>query len=265
MAEIREGAANACIPPPRIRLRHPYDKLANLGHDPGPSGLFPPLAVVPLPRNQPSVPSQKGFRCDDTGDFCQEFPAKRLTLYREPTSLVVCETKLPPAKPSFEDFVLLEQVDHSRDLSGEDVVAMVLDGKTFADATMVVALGITLSGDKRFLGFVETDTENERVLRSFLRSLVERGLDISEGLLVVIDGSKGLRGAVTKAFRRRVVVGRCQWHKRENVVSYLSKSEQSLWRKRLQRAYGRPTHKEALEAPRATPPRAGREESVCGL
>ena len=108
-----------------------------------------------------------------------------------------------------------------RDLSGEDVVAMVLDGKTFADATMVVALGITLSGDKRFLGFVETDTENERVLRPFLRSLVERGLDISEGLLVVIDGSKGLRGAVTKAFRRRVVVGRCQWHKRENVVSYV--------------------------------------------
>ena len=43
-------------------------------------------------------------------------------------------------------------------------------------------------------------------------------------------------------------MGRCQWHKRENVVSYLSKSEQSLWRKRLQRAYGRPTHKEALEA-----------------
>ena len=81
-----------------------------------------------------------------------------------------------------------------------------------------------------------------------LASQFERGLDISEGLLVVIDGSKGLRGAVTKAFRRRVVVGRCQWHKRENVVSYLSKSEQSLWRKRLQRAYGRPTHKEALEA-----------------
>ena len=61
------------------------DKLANLGHDPGPSGLFSPLAVV-----QPSVPSQQGFRCDDTGDFCQEFPAKRLTLYRAPTSLVGC-------------------------------------------------------------------------------------------------------------------------------------------------------------------------------
>ena len=41
-----------------------------------------------------------------------------------------------------------------RDLSGEDVVALVLDGKTFAEATMVVALGITMTGDKRFLGVV---------------------------------------------------------------------------------------------------------------
>ena len=38
-----------------------------------------------------------------------------------------------------------------------------LDGiKTFADATMVIARGITLTGEKRFLGFVETDTENGR-------------------------------------------------------------------------------------------------------
>ncbi len=34
-----------------------------------------------------------------------------------------------------------------RDLSGEDVVAMFLDGKTFADATRIVTLGITLSGE----------------------------------------------------------------------------------------------------------------------
>ena len=55
-----------------------------------------------------------------------------------------------------------------RDLAGEDVVAMVLAGKTFADATMVIALGMTISGEKRFLGFVETDTENAQVLTPFL-------------------------------------------------------------------------------------------------
>ena len=78
-----------------------------------------------------------------------------------------------------------------RDLAGEDVVAMVLDGKTFADATMVIALGMTISGEKRFLGFVETDTENAQVLTPFLRSLVERGLDVSQGVLVILDGGKG--------------------------------------------------------------------------
>lgn len=135
-----------------------------------------------------------------------------------------------------------------RDLSGEDVVAMLVDGKTFADATMVVALGITMSGEKRFLGFVETDTENEPVLRVFLRSLTERGLEISRGVLVIIDGGKGLRAAVRKAFRNRALVQRCQWHKRENVVSYLSRGEQPAWRRRLQRAYERPDYEEARTA-----------------
>jgi len=135
-----------------------------------------------------------------------------------------------------------------RDLSGEDVVALFLDGKTFADATMVIALGITISGEKRFLGFVETDTENAKVLSLFLRSLVERGLDASRGLLVILDGGKGLRSAVKKVFRDRALVQRCQWHKRENVVSYLGKNEQTEWRRRLQRAYNRPVYSEALAA-----------------
>jgi transposase-like protein len=135
-----------------------------------------------------------------------------------------------------------------RDLSGEEVVALVLDGKTFADATMVIALGITMAGEKRFLGFVETDTENEKVLTPFLRSLVERGLDVSQGVLVILDGGKGLRSAGRKAFRDRVLVHRCQWHKRENVVRYLATREQAVWRPRLQRAYNRPLYTEALGA-----------------
>ena len=135
-----------------------------------------------------------------------------------------------------------------RDLSSEDVVAVVLDGKTFADAVMVIAVGITISVEKRFLGFVETDTENERVLTPFLRSLVERGLDLAQGVLVILDGGKGLRSAVRKAFRHCALVQRCQWHKRENVVSYLAKNEQPVWRQRLQRAYNRPAYDEALGA-----------------
>lgn len=138
-----------------------------------------------------------------------------------------------------------------RELSGEEYVALFLDGKSFAEATLVVALGVTVSGDKRFLGFVETDTENEQVLTPFLRSLQERDLDISMGLLVVIDGGKGLRAAVKKAFGSQAAVQRCQWHKRENVVRYLPKGEQATWRRRLQRAYDRPTYREARSALKA--------------
>jgi transposase-like protein len=135
-----------------------------------------------------------------------------------------------------------------RDLSKERYVALFLDGKSFAEATLVIALGVTSRGEKRFLGFVETDTENEKVLTPFLRSLVERGLDISAGLLVILDGAKGLRAAVNQAFKQRALIQRCMWHKRENVVSYLPKGEQPTWRRRLQRAYDRPTYKEAKAA-----------------
>ena len=45
--------------------------------------------------------------------------------------------------------------------------------------------------DKRFLGFVETDTESEKLLTPILHSLVGQGRDVSSGLLVVIDGAKG--------------------------------------------------------------------------
>jgi putative transposase len=132
-----------------------------------------------------------------------------------------------------------------RDLSKDRYVALFLDGKTFSDATLMIALGVTSRGEKRFLGFVETDAENEKVLTPFLRSLLKRGLDITAGLLVVLDGSRGLRAAVNQAFKKKSVVHRCMWHKRENVVSYLPKGEQASWRRRLQRAYDQPTYAEA--------------------
>lgn len=76
-----------------------------------------------------------------------------------------------------------------RDLLELDIVAMVIDGKTFADDIMVTALGLTSGGGKVILGFVQADTENAAVLTRFLRELLDRGLKIDEGLVVVIDGS----------------------------------------------------------------------------
>jgi putative transposase len=87
------------------------------------------------------------------------------------------------------------------------------------------------------LGFVQTGTENAAACTTFLRGLVERGLRVEEGLLVVVDGSKGLSRAVREVFGAHAVVQRCTWHKRENVVSYLPKAQQDVWRAKLQPTY----------------------------
>ena len=137
------------------------------------------------------------------------------------------------------------QALQERDLAAYDVVALCLDGKTFAQDSMVIALGVTLTGEKVVLGFVQTATENERVCAAFLRQLVARGLRVERGLLCVLDGAKGLRAAVTSVFGARATVQRCQWHKRENVVAYLPKGQQDPWRRKLQAAYDRPTYAEA--------------------
>ena len=140
------------------------------------------------------------------------------------------------------------QALQDRDLSALDLVAVFLDGKAFADMMMVVAVGITLTGEKHVLGFVETGTENAAVLTQFLQALGDRGLNSAQGVLVIIDGGKGLRAAVRQAFGSSALVQRCQWHKRENVVKHLPKGEQGPWRTRLQRAYQRPTYAEARAA-----------------
>lgn len=135
-----------------------------------------------------------------------------------------------------------------RRLEQDEVVVLVLDGKTFADDSMVLALGVTRQGEKKILGFVQTATENEPVCAAFLRDLVTRGLRTDQGLLCVIDGAKGLRKAIQTVFGRQAVVQRCQWHKRENVVRYLPKGHQAPWRRRVQQAYERPTYTDARAA-----------------
>jgi putative transposase len=134
-----------------------------------------------------------------------------------------------------------------RRLDDADWLVLVLDGKAFAGDQLVIALGVTVTGEKRILGLVQTASENRRVIASFLRALGERGFPLNRPLLVVLDGAKGLRAAVRDVLGD-VPVQRCQWHKRENVVSYLPKSEHAAWRRKLQAAYAHASYADAKRA-----------------
>jgi transposase-like protein len=125
----------------------------------------------------------------------------------------------------------------NRSLKKLDIVAIILDGKTFGDNELIIALGVTLTGEKVILGFIEASTEKYEVCRDLLRGLLDRGLSLENEVLVVLDGGKGLRKAVDVVLGDKAFVQRCQWHKRENVVGYLPKERQQEWRGKLQAAY----------------------------
>ena len=135
-----------------------------------------------------------------------------------------------------------------RSLKEYDLVALFIDGKSFAKEEIIIALGVTLDGTKIPLGFVQSATENENVCRRFLEDLVDRGLQFESGLLVVLDGAKGLYKAVMSVLKGYACVQRCQYHKRKNVVSYLPKGEQDSIRRKMEAAYGKQTYEEAKSA-----------------
>lgn len=119
----------------------------------------------------------------------------------------------------------------------EDFVAIFIDGKALLDTMMVVALGIRSDGSKCILGFVEAATEHHKPIKDFLLSLQERGLRIDHETLFIIDGSKGLRKAIEEIFGDKAFFQRCQWHKAENIVSYLPEKLRDSFRKKIRAAY----------------------------
>jgi transposase-like protein len=132
-----------------------------------------------------------------------------------------------------------------RDLRELDVVAIFMDGKYLGDTNIVIALGITMEGEKIPLGFIETGTENGSVCNDFIEGLKDRGLRTDNGILFVVDGSKGITSGIKAVLGNKAIIQRCQWHKRENVVSYLPKKHQATFRRKLQAAYEAPTYVEA--------------------
>ena len=132
-----------------------------------------------------------------------------------------------------------------RTYEDHNFVALLIDGKYLASEQMVVALGITDKGIKIPVGFIQTSSENSRAISQLLKQIINKKFTFTHGLLVIIDGSKGLHKAVTDVFGKKVVIQRCQWHKRENVLSYLSDRDKSNFKTKIQNAYREPDYQKA--------------------
>jgi transposase-like protein len=135
-----------------------------------------------------------------------------------------------------------------RSLNGHDIVAVFVDAKRYAKDGIIVALGITMAGTKIVLGIEQIHSENASAIGQWFDKLIARGLRFEQGILFVVDGSKGIHKAIEQKFGAYAIIQRCRWHKRENVVSYLGKSDQVVFRRRLQDAYSKTNYKESVSA-----------------
>lgn len=110
-----------------------------------------------------------------------------------------------------------------KDLTETTWCALMLDGiRLSKDQTAVVALGIDTDGRKHVLDFALGSSESLEVSRELMGRVTKRGFTCDHRLLVVLDGSAALRGAV-KEFFSDAVVQRCLVHKERNIKGKLSK------------------------------------------
>jgi putative transposase len=124
-----------------------------------------------------------------------------------------------------------------RDLSGLKLVALLIDGVHFAEHVVLAAVGIDVDGKKHVLGLREGATENAAACKALLEDLIERGLDPNRAILVVIDGAKALRRSVLDTFGERVLIQRCQAHKKRNVTDALPERMRASVRTAMNQAY----------------------------
>ncbi len=143
--------------------------------------------------------------------------SRRCPVGLEPVGPSVTETSTATSKSAVSRrFVAMTETALaellSQDLSGLDLVALMIDGVHFAESCCVVALGIDIDGVKHPLALLEGSTENATLVTELLVGLRERGLDVTRPMLIGLDGSKALRKAVLDVLDHPVIQ-RCQLHK----------------------------------------------------
>src|SRR3954451_735496 len=142
---------------------------------------------------------------------------RRFTRTREPVGQEIVNAERSVSKSAVSREFVGRTREHlaalmSRSLSDTRLAALMLDGIELKGRCCVVCLGVTTDGVKVPLGLWDGSTENKTVATALLADLVDRGLDIEQGVLVVLDGGKALRAAVNEVLGP-VPVQRCIRHK----------------------------------------------------
>jgi putative transposase len=120
------------------------------------------------------------------------------------------------------------QAWQTRDLAGDDIVRLILDGtvvrvrldRKATAISLLVALGIRRDGQKVVLAIKNMGGESEAAWWAVLDDLTARGMAKPE--LVIVDGGKGLEAALASLWDD-VPIQRCTVHKERNLLAHAPK------------------------------------------
>ena len=115
-----------------------------------------------------------------------------------------------------------------RDLVGDDIVRLILDGtvvrvrldRRATAISLLIAMGIRRDGQKVVLAIKNMGGESEAAWRAVLDELLARGMAKPE--LVIVDGGKGLEAALASLWND-VAIQRCTVHKERNLLAHAPK------------------------------------------
>ena len=140
--------------------------------------------------------------------------------------------KISPTEVSNANKGLIDAVEkwRERDLSDDRIKYIFLDGVNFdmridgsvEKVPVLVAIGVTETGNKLVLGFQAGDKESAPTWREFFKDLKKRGLDGSNMVLGVMDGLPGLEKVFKEEFPK-AKAQRCQVHLASNVLAKVPK------------------------------------------
>lgn len=146
-----------------------------------------------------------------------------------------------------EDFDLWRK----RDLSSQKVIYLFLDGQYHATRQgttekegVLSAYALLENGEPVLLHLDLGATESYDAWLAFLQDMVARGL--SDPLMVIFDGSPGLKKAVRRmwprAFRQR-----CQAHKMRNILAKVPRAMRGQMKKLVRQVFWAPSYEEAIK------------------
>ena len=111
-----------------------------------------------------------------------------------------------------------------RDLSGFTPFAVYIDTIHRGNEAFIVALGVSLQGEKLALGFWQGATENSDICVELFNDLERRGLKLVKRILWVTDGGSGVGKALRDRFGNKLIHQRCTIHKDRNIQKHLPKT-----------------------------------------